>query len=91
MKLALDGDSQRTISKMSYWAARGLAEFHGQLKKKLEEIEAMIAALLGELEDSPGSAYYGHISDGLWEEMDIDEILRRMSITLEDEVENEPT
>lgn len=83
MKFLPEG-KQRAINKMSYWAARGLAEFHGQLKKKLYEVEAMIALFLGEPEDPDSPGYFGHLSDGLWEDgTTIDDIMRRMSITLE--------
>lgn len=81
MKGLLSG--QRVISKANYWAARGLADFHRQLKKRLHEVEAMIAMFLGEPEEDTG--YYGHLSDGLWDGSDIDEIMNRLCIGLEDE------
>lgn len=77
------GCKQKVVDKMSYWAARGLAEFHGQLKKKLYEVEAMIAMFLGEPEDPDSPGYFGHISDGLWEGITIDDIMNRMSIGVE--------
>jgi hypothetical protein len=76
---------QRTVSKANYWAARGLADFHKQLKKRLHEVEAMIAMFLGEPEDPDSPGYYGHLSDGLWDGSDIDEIMNRLCIGLEDE------
>jgi hypothetical protein len=80
---------QRTINKMSYWAARGLTEFHAQLKKKLHEVEAMIAMFLGEPEDPDSPGYWGHVSDGLWSDSDIDKIMNNLGIGFKED-QNEP-
>jgi len=79
------------ISKMNYWAARGLAEFHKQLKDRLYEVEKMIAVFLCVPEDPDSPGYFGHLSDGLWEDgTTIDDIMNRLSVELQDDRVPEP-
>lgn len=74
----------RTVPRMNYWAARGLADFHKQLKDKLHLVESMVGVLLGEPEDEVGSGYYGLVSDGLWDGSSIDVILNNIGAKVEE-------
>lgn len=74
----------RIVPRMNYWAARGLAEFHKQLRDKMQHVESMVAILLGEPEESVGSGYYGLVSDGLWDNSSIDAIVENIGAKVEE-------
>ena len=70
----------REISLDDYYKAIGLIYLHREFSKKCDDVEIALANLLEEEADSPGSTYFGHLSDCLWDKEDIDTMLERLDI-----------
>jgi hypothetical protein len=76
---------QKKISKVNYWAARAVLDYHREQQKKLSSLEEMLASLLGIKEEVHYPGYYGLLTDVIWTDGDLDELLNELCISIEDE------
>ena len=73
----------KKISKSVYYQLLGLFEVHKRLEAQRHEVEKTVADLVGE--ESDDGHYFGHVSDSLFDQTDVLDMLRRLDIEVEDE------
>ncbi len=79
----LPGGPGKTITRATYLQLLGLFVLHERAETHRFAIEKAVAVLVGEESEYDGT-YYGHVSDSLGDKADVDNMLSRLEIKVED-------
>ena len=71
-------EAKMTLKKEQYLILLGLEQLLMTYRTKLKQVEEEIASQLSQ--PDKGYGYYGHVSDGAWEDSPIDYMLDKLSI-----------
>lgn len=71
---------QRTISQKEYLSALGIFELVRKYRVHILELEESLANILHEPTSDGFDSYYGHVSDSIWENYDLNTLLKKMEI-----------
>ncbi|NOQ49423.1 MAG: hypothetical protein GQ553_01990 [Nitrosomonadaceae bacterium] len=80
----LPGGPDKTITKATYLQLLGLFVLHKKAEAHRFAIEKAIAELVDEKPDE-GGTYHGHVSDSLFENASVEDMLFKLEIKMEDD------
>ena len=80
----LPGGPGKTITRSTYLQLLGLFVLHEKAEAHRFAIEKAVADLVGENPDEDGGTYHGHVSDSLFDNRGVDDMLWRLEIKVKE-------